>query len=79
MSIKGFIVSLLQDVLVLYMIIQGKKVPFKPVHVLFAAVAQPGCLWSLLFETWKKCALNQMVTLCFKKEITPKRCSIVQV
>lgn len=29
MSIKGFIASLLQDILVLYMITQGKKVPFK--------------------------------------------------
>lgn len=34
MSIKRFIVSLLQDILVLYVITEGKKVPFKPVHVL---------------------------------------------
>jgi len=79
MSIKGFIVSLLQEILILYMITQSKKMPFKRIHVLFAAVVQHGCLCSLLFEAQKKWALNQMAPLCFKKELTLQRCCIVQV
>ena len=79
MSIKGFITSLLQDILVLYMITQGKKVPFKPVHMLFAAVAPHSCLCSLLFEVQKKRGLNHMASLCSKKELTLKRCSIAKI
>lgn len=77
MSIRGFIVSLLQGILALYMITQGNKVPFKPVHMLFAAVAVHGC--SLLFGVRKKWALNQLASLCFKQELTLKMCSTAQI
>lgn len=79
MSIKGFIVSLPGDILVLNMITQGKEGALQTYSCAFAGVVQLVCLRSLLFETCKKWALNQMAPLCFKKEATLKRCSIEQV